>query len=388
MTDPKAHDAEVARAKKLLGMRGNRDNIYRRVAVERRVKELPAHVHAAATAQLAAPAVNITDKEGTPDLEQLEPRQVALSKDERQNLERLTGGRLWGSYTTLVGAIADVKVSELRKSIHKSPDFLSTLFQIAIGMAFPPLGKAISSLADQLPTEASNVAYRIALAAADEEKATKAVEKAYELGKGRFENTKTRDEVSKETEEDLFLAKIKDTYKSGIDTVDKSLRSLSDLDLGLVYLAHDVDRLTTEHFVTEVDRLLTEYKNEVEVIGDGGTVFHPWQSTLRYIITDEMTNERFLAVVQVDQSDTGSLFKPKFKEEVKVEMQQDAIQRWKTTEWDLGSTEHKYRGHSEPPSLRTDEIEGVPARLLVSRRQVQINIPPKLKLRPKDASES
>jgi hypothetical protein len=137
---------------------------------------------------------------------------------------------------------------------------------------------------DQLPTEASNVAYRIALAAADEEKATKTVEKAYELGKGRFENTKTRDEVSKETEEDLFLAKIKDTYKSGIDTVDKSLRSLSDLDLGLVYLAHDVDRLTTEHFVTEVDRLLTEYKNEVEVIGDGGTVFHPWQSTLRYIL--------------------------------------------------------------------------------------------------------
>ena len=62
MADPKADDADVARARKLIEMRGTGD-LHRQVAIERKIKALPPHIHAAAKAgkpaagQVTKPAV-------------------------------------------------------------------------------------------------------------------------------------------------------------------------------------------------------------------------------------------------------------------------------------------------------------------------------------------
>jgi hypothetical protein len=298
---------------------------------------------------------------------------ASLSKSERGALERVTESRLDRSYTTLVHAIAGVKVDELKKSLRKSPDLVTTIFQIAIGLAFPPIGKAISELADDLPAEASNVAYRIALAAADEKKSEEAVRKIYEFGKSKFESAEARQEISKEEADQKFLDKITNTYNQGIDQLEKRLSSLTDDELGLVYIAYDPAKLTAEHYTSQVERLLSEYRSEVEEIGvvEQESVLSGIRQvrTLRYIITDEMNNERFLAAVD---SGRGGVY---FIEQIHAEVEQDAIDQWKASE------DGKYN-HGVIPSVRHEIVQGIPPSLLVSRPADPVAVPPQLRVSP------
>jgi len=77
MADPKAHDAEVARARKLIQKRDTTD-LHRKVAIEHKIRALPPHVHAAATATAttatptrakpaAKPAAGKTNQAALPD---------------------------------------------------------------------------------------------------------------------------------------------------------------------------------------------------------------------------------------------------------------------------------------------------------------------------------
>ncbi len=56
MTDTKVDDAEVARARKLIQMRGTGDNLHRKIAIERKIKALPPHILAATKADKPAAA--------------------------------------------------------------------------------------------------------------------------------------------------------------------------------------------------------------------------------------------------------------------------------------------------------------------------------------------
>jgi hypothetical protein len=298
---------------------------------------------------------------------------ASLSESERAALVRVTESRLDRSYTTLVHAIAGVKIDELKKSLRKSPDLVTTIFQIAIGLAFPPLGKAISELANDLPPDASNAAYRVALAVADEKKSEEAVRKVYEFGKSKFESADARREIGKEEVDQKFLDKITNTYNQGIDQLEKQLNSLTDDELGLVYIAYDPAKLTAEHFTSQVERLLSEYRTEVEEIGKvvEESVLSGIRQvrTLRYIVTDELNNDRFLAAVD---SGRGGVF---FIEEIQAEVEQDAIDQWKATE------DGKYN-HGVIPSVRDEYVQGIPSSLLVSRPAVPVDIPRKLKISP------
>ncbi len=297
---------------------------------------------------------------------------TSLSESERAALVRVTESRLDRSYTTLVHAIAGVKVNELKKSLRKSPDLLTTIFQIAIGLAFPPIGKAISELANDLPSDASNVAYRIALAAADEKKSEEAVRKVYEFGKSKFESADARQEITREEVDQKFLDKITNTYNQGIDQLEKQMSALTDDELGLVYIAYDPAKLTAEHYTAQVERLLSEYRTEVEEIGvveQQSTLSGIRQvRTLRYIVTDEMTNERFLAAVD---SGRGGVY---FIEEIQAEVEQEAIDQWKASE------DGRYN-NGIIPSVNHEFVQGIPASLLVSRPATPVDVPPQLRVR-------
>jgi hypothetical protein len=298
---------------------------------------------------------------------------ASLSKSERAALERVTESRLDRSYTTLVHAIAGVKVNELKKSLRKSPDLVTTIFQIAIGLVFPPIGKAISELANDLPADASNAAYRIALAAADEKKSEEAVRKVYEFGKSKFESADARQEISREQADDKFLNKITNTYNQGIDQLEKRLSSLTDDELGLVYIAYDPAKLTAEHYTSQVERLLSEYRTEVAEIGvvEQESVLSGIRQvrTLRYIVTDEMNKARFLAAVD---SGRGGVY---FINQIHAEVEQDAIDQWKATE------DGEYN-HGVIPSVSYEVVQGIPPSLLVSRPAHPIDVTPRLKVRP------
>lgn len=298
---------------------------------------------------------------------------ASLSTAERAALVRVTESRLDRSYTTLVHTIAGVKLDKLKQSLRKSPDLLTTIFQIALGLAFAPMGKAIADLANELPVDASNLAYRVALAFSDEKKSEDAVRKIYEFGKSQFESADARREISGEEADDKFLDKITNRYNQGIDLLEKQLSSLTDAELGLVYMAYDPAKLTAEHFTAQVERLLSEYHTEVEEIGkvEQQSVLSGIRQvrTLRYIITDEINNQRFLAAVD---SGRGGTY---FIEEVDPELQKDAIEVWKASE------DGKYN-NGVVPSVSYQFVQGIPAHLLVSRPAERVGVPPQLKVSP------
>jgi hypothetical protein len=298
---------------------------------------------------------------------------ASLSTSERAALVRVTESRLDRSYTTLVHAIAGVKLDKLKKSLRKSPDLLTTIFQIALGLAFAPLGRAVAELANELPIDASNLAYRAALALSDEKKAEEAVRKVYEFGKSQFESADARREVSAEEADDKFLDKLTNRYNQGIDLLEKQLSSLTDDELGLVYIAYDPARLTAEHFSAQVERLLSEYQTEVEEIGkvEQESVLSGIRQvrTLRYIVTDEMNDQRFLAAVD---SGRGGTY---FIEKVDLELEQDAMAEWKASE------DGKYN-NGVVASVSYQFVQGIPASLLVSRPAERVGVPPQLKVSP------
>ena len=87
---------------------------------------------------------------------------------------------------------------------------------------------------------------------------------------------------------------------------------------------------------------------------------------MRYIVTDEMTNERFLAAVD---SGRGGVY---FVEEIHAEVEQDAIDQWKATE------DGKYN-NGMIPSVKHEFVQGIPPRFLVSRPADPV--PPQLRRR-------
>jgi hypothetical protein len=348
-----------------------------------KLEELYNHLHSHQPQLLEDVDYATSDDQRVHWLHQIDPSSTAsaptgkpaLTAKERANLERITGNELQASYTTLVGAVAHVEVKNLRKSIKKSPDVLSVIFQIAIGVALAELGGSIAELADAIPPDASNTVYRVALAAADEHKATEVVKAAYEVGKATFEDANARKEITAQDMDDKFLGKITDTYNAGINLVDASLSSLSDEDLGLLYISFSPKRLTRDYYVSQVETLLQEYKEEVEEVGDveqesvltGARQIR----TLRFIVTDEPNNVFFLAAVDAGR---GGTF---FIEEVHSEVRQDAIDRWMESE--EGKQLH------EIPRIRVDLVQNVPERFKVSTRT---EVPPQLKVSPAPAKPS
>jgi hypothetical protein len=250
---------------------------------------------------------------------------------------------------------------------------MTTIFQMAIGLAFPPIGKAISELANELPPNASNLAYRAALALADENKSEEALRKAYEFGKSQFESAEAKREISKEEADKKFLDKIASTYNQGIDQLEKKLSSLTDEELGLVYIAYDPNRLTPEHYTAQVERLLSEYRTEVEEIGrvEQESVLSGIRQvrTLRYIITDQINNQRVLAAVD---SGRGGIY---FIEQVDPELEQDAIDRWK-------ASEDGKHNNGVVPSVSYEFVQGIPPSLLISRPAERVAVPPQLRVSP------
>jgi hypothetical protein len=85
----KAHPDEVHRAVKLLQMRGSGDD-YRKLVVERRIKELPDHVHAAAKTQLAGPSHH-TAADGAGGVVTFRDDKITVTDKDRESFQRYRG---------------------------------------------------------------------------------------------------------------------------------------------------------------------------------------------------------------------------------------------------------------------------------------------------------
>jgi hypothetical protein len=83
------HPVEVQRAVKLLEMRGSGDP-HRRLAVERQIKKLPAHVHAAAKAHLAGPSKHAAAA-GADGVVTFDDDKITVTDKDRESSQRYRG---------------------------------------------------------------------------------------------------------------------------------------------------------------------------------------------------------------------------------------------------------------------------------------------------------
>jgi hypothetical protein len=261
---------------------------------------------------------------------------AALTAEQRNELIRLTGNRISRAFTAFALA-AEQKRAAIKAAAADGPDFASLLLEIALGVLLPAVSRGIAGLAAELPAAASSTAYRVALAAMNEERTTKLLETGVRFGR---EFLKGETKLEGETEVDTFLNKLEDLFNKGADEVDKHLPDLSDDALGITCAAYDPSVASLNQFRTAVDKLVARYESQVKPIGT--TEYH-WgnsQSSFSLYWVISPAGGKRLALLE-----NRSL-----KQWISPELQATAIEKFK--ELPVG---RYYRG--QVPEIRADQVE-------------------------------
>jgi hypothetical protein len=193
---------------------------------------------------------------------------VPLSPGERSELTRFTGDRIGRAFTAFVAA-AEQNRAAVKAAAADSPDFASLLLEICLGSLLPGISKGIANLAAELPATASSTAYRVALAAMNEERTTKLLETGVKAGR---EYLKGGAKLEGETEIDTFLNTLEEQFNIGADKVDKNLPTLSDEALGVTCAMYDPAVAGQNQFRSAIRVLVEKYHQQVEPIGT--TIYH------------------------------------------------------------------------------------------------------------------
>jgi hypothetical protein len=183
-----------------------------------------------------------------------------LSPKEREELERFTGNRIDRAFVAFVSACKDNR--EAVKAAAKADAENTALFiDIATGFLIPGLSKGIAKLAGNLPVNASNASYRIAIAALNTD-TTKAIFTGATKAANQFlkNNSMT---LFGETETDHFIKSLEALFHRGADEIDKNLPNLTDTELGVVCSMYDPSVADVDAFRAEIHALVTRFQREV-----------------------------------------------------------------------------------------------------------------------------
>jgi len=264
------------------------------------------------------------------------PAVAALTADQRNELIRLTGNRISRAFTAFALA-AEQKRAAIKAAAADSPDFASLLLEIALGVLLPAVSRGIAGLAAELPATASSTAYRVALAAMNEERTTKLLETGVKFGR---EFLKGETKLEGETEVDAFLNKLEDLFNKGADEVDKHLPDLSDDALGITCAAYDPSVASLNQFRSAVDKLVAKFESQVKPIGT--TEYH-WgnsSSTFSLYWVVSPTGSKRLALLE----------NMSLKQWISPELRAIAIEKFK--ELPVG----RYY-HGQVPEIRADQVD-------------------------------
>jgi hypothetical protein len=189
----------------------------------------------------------------------------ALTQEQRVELRRITGGRISRAFTAFVTACEQNRAA-IKAAASDSGGFVELLLEIALGRLLPGISKGISNLAQELPANASNAAYRVALAAMNEERTTALLETAVKFGREAIGGG--GDVVLEgEDEIDQFLNTLQNQFLLGADAIDVNLANLSDEALGVTCAAYDPSVTGLPQFRAAVRNLVQRYERQVKPIG-------------------------------------------------------------------------------------------------------------------------
>jgi hypothetical protein len=127
------------------------------------------------------------------------------------------------------------------------------------------MSRGIAHLAEELPANASNFRYKVALQAMKEEQTTKLLETGVKFGKEFLKGEASS--LAGEDEMDAFLGSLEDKFNLTADKIDQGLPNLSDEALGVTAAAYDPTVAGREQFRAAVKDLVTKYQKQVKPIG-------------------------------------------------------------------------------------------------------------------------
>ena len=241
-----------------------------------------------------------------------------LTKDERVELTRLTGNRITRAFTAFSLAVEQNRAA-IKATASESSGFIEILLEIALGALLPAISKGIARIAEELPANASNLSYRIALQAMKEEQTKKLLELGVKFGREYIKSETVA--LAGEDEVDEFLNGLEDKFNVSADKIDQGLPALPDQALGVLAAAYDPRVAGQEHFRGAVKSLVAKYRRQVKPIG---TTDYRWgnkQSNFGLSWVVSPSGSKRLALLENND----------LKEWIAPELRDTAIEKFKST---------------------------------------------------------
>jgi len=183
-----------------------------------------------------------------------------LSAKERAELERFTGNRIDRAFVAFVSACKDNREA-VKAAAKAQAENVALFIDIATGFLVPGLSKGLAKLANNLPVNASNVAYRAALVGLNTDVTKQVFSSATKVAnKFMKDNSMT---LFGETETDHFIKSLEGLFHRGADEIDKGLPNLTDMELGVVCAMYDPAVADVDAFRAEILALVTRFQQQV-----------------------------------------------------------------------------------------------------------------------------
>ena len=193
------------------------------------------------------------------------PTDPDLTTDQQALLIGLAGRQLNRAFTAFTGACGRVSDSVRERARHDA-EVAGLIINIATGFLMPGLTRWAVSLVGNLPLSAPVFLQRVAQHAVDGDYVNQTVDAAMSAGRHMLMGRVST--LFAETETDEFITALNVSFQEATQELDKSLLSLDSESVALVYAAFDASVANEIVYTDEIDRLVTNYQEQVLPIGD------------------------------------------------------------------------------------------------------------------------
>jgi hypothetical protein len=261
----------------------------------------------------------------------------ALTSEQRTELRSVTRTRISLAYTAFVSASRSV-ANAINEAINQEAEMAMLLVDVAMGFLSPALARGIARAANNLPANASNVAYRVALAALDEGRTAEIFNAATKVGTTFAKQNAVR--LFGETDVDEFLVALRVQYQGAFQKISDELPLLTDYELGVTTASFD-SSVTNEHTYRDaINKLVERFRRQVlpigETTGTASRVYARVGRQLAYWVVDASGTRR-LALIERSVSSTRGTLRYRFITWISREFHERALAR--TRQFNRGRVE-------------------------------------------------
>ena len=259
---------------------------------------------------------------------------LPLTYDQRIELRRLVGDRMNDAYTDYSSA-AQANAAAIKAAIASEAALLSLFIDVFMGLAAPGLSKEIAGLVKNIPENAANAAFRTVLTKLDEKNIGLALAAATKVGKESIKMNAAS--LFGETDVDLFIRGLKNSFRQGTDAVNQDLPNRTDTELGVLAITFDPSVSNEQTYIPIIKDIVNRFRGQVQPIGpvENRNVTDPIDRTVttqNEVVWVQHGSEMVLTLVQLQQDSLHSGMRLFFGSFIDRDLKDVAIARARLTQ--------------------------------------------------------